>query len=111
MKAARYIVLLAALFLAAACRIDPPLHLKKTASTAVVLQTTVTTDLYWQVNWQADWDFAWRADLYGPVGYTLPSAIRMHVFTLGPESDPVQHFSYNFTGMEGEPTACFLDPA
>ena len=102
MKAVRYIALLAALFLAAACRIDPPLHLRKAATTAVVMQTSVTTDLYWQVNWQAEWDFVWKTNLYGPIGYRLPTAMRMHVYTHGDTAEPIQHFSYNFEGMSGQ---------
>ena len=44
----------AAAVLVAGCCIEPPLHLRKTVTTKVVLSTTVNVSVMWQVDWQAD---------------------------------------------------------
>ena len=90
-----------------ACAIDPPLHLRQTATTEMVLVTDVTTDLYWQIGWETQWQFGWSAALLGPVGYTVPKYVRMHDYTLGDDFQPIRHDVYNFNGTYGT-TQLFL---
>ena len=96
------ISLISALLLAQACTIDPPLHLRKTAATKIVMQTSISTEFMWQVNWQAQWDYSWQTDVYGPVGYSMPKSIRMHIYTLDDTEAPKSHLVYNFMGTEGQ---------
>ncbi|MBO7070015.1 MAG: DUF5119 domain-containing protein [Bacteroidales bacterium] len=92
---------LTALVLLGGCTIEPPLHLRKTVATKVVLQTRVSTDILWQINWQTQWDYAWQTELYGPLGYSEPKSMRMHVYTLGDDGLRKAHNTYNFNGTEG----------
>jgi len=101
MRLRSFIPALIALLLLGGCRIEPPLHLRKTVATKVVLQTSVTTDILWQVNWQSQWDYAWQTELYGPVGYSTPKSVRMHVYTLDDAGRHMAHNVYNFNGTEG----------
>jgi hypothetical protein len=101
MRLRRFISALVALVLLGGCTIEPPLHLRKTVATRVVLQTRVSTDFMWQLNWQTEWDYVWQTDLYGPLGYTEPSRMRMHVYTIDDEGGRKSHNVYNFNGMEG----------
>ena len=97
----RFISALIALVLLGGCTIEPPLYLRKAVATKVVLQTRVSTDIMWQVNWQAQWDYAWQTELYGPLGYTAPTRMRMHVYTIDDEGERMSHNVYNFNGTEG----------
>ena len=97
----RFISALIALVLLGGCTIEPPLYLRKTVATKVVLQTRVSTDILWQLNWQTEWDYAWQTELYGPLGYTPPTRMRMHVYTLDDEWQRKAHNVYNFNGLEG----------
>ena len=101
MRLRRFISTLVALVLLGGCTIEPPLHLRQTVATRVVLQTRVSTDFMWQMNWQTEWDYVWQTDLYGPLGYTEPSRMRMHVYTIDDEGGRKSHNVYNFNGMEG----------
>lgn len=101
MRLRRFISALVALVLLGGCTIEPPLHLRQTVATRVVLQTRVSTDFMWQLNWQTEWDYVWQTDLYGPLGYTEPSRIRMHVYTIDDEGGRKSHNVYNFNGTEG----------
>ncbi|MBP5636634.1 MAG: DUF5119 domain-containing protein [Bacteroidales bacterium] len=101
MRLRRFISALVALVLLGGCTIEPPLHLRQTVATRVVLQTRVSTDFMWQMNWQTEWDYVWQTDLYGPLGYTEPSRMRMHVYTIDDEGGRKSHNVYNFNGMEG----------
>lgn len=92
---------LTALVLLGGCTIEPPLHLRKTVATKVELQTRVSTDILWQINWQTQWDYAWQTELYGPLGYSEPKSMRMHVYTLGDDDLRKAHNTYNFNGTEG----------
>ena len=56
----------------------------------------------WQINWAANWTFNWNVATLGPVGYTIPTSMRMHVFTQGPDGDPVAHVVHNFVGDEAQ---------
>ena len=100
-KTALISLLVPVLLVTVGCSIEPPLHMRKTAQTQVVMQTNINTDVMWQANWQSEWDFAWNAAAHGPVGYSAPTGIRMHIFTLGPAGTPVQHHVYNFNGLSG----------
>ena len=91
----------AAAVLVAGCCIEPPLHLRKAVTTKVVLSTTVNVSVMWQVDWQAHWQFAWNTAALGPVGYTDPSTMRLHVYTHGSEGYPVSHTVHNFVGNTG----------
>lgn len=95
-------LLVTAAVLVAGCTIDPPLHLKKTVQTRVVLTTSVTTSVMWQYNWQTLWTFPWNETVWGPLEYSNPAGLRMHIYTLGPSGSPVSHTAYNFDGLSGE---------
>lgn len=108
MKALKRIFLLPLLALTVvSCTIDPPLHLRATAETEMVLVTDITTDLYWQADWATQWQFGWAASVLGPVGYTMPKYVRMHDYTLGEDFEPIRHDFYNFNGTYGT-TQLFL---
>lgn len=102
MRSRMLITALAALLLVSGCTIEPQLRLRKVATTKVVMQTKISTDIMWQVNWQTAWDFDWKTEVYGPVGYTEPKGIRMHIYTLDDTEAPKSHYVYNFTGTEGQ---------
>ena len=97
----RFIPALIALALLGGCTIEPPLHLRKAVATNVVLQTRVSTDIMWQLNWQAQWNYVWQTELYGPLGYTAPTRMRMHVYTIDDGGQRKSHNVYNFNGLEG----------
>ena len=96
------LTLLGLVMLTGACTIDPPLHLRKTAETAVVLVPTITTTFMWQVNWQTEWQFNWSVDALGPLEYAVPNSVRMHDYTLDPDYQPKSHTVYNFNGTNGQ---------
>ena len=96
------IVLAAAIILAAGCTIEPILHLRKAIKTKVELVTSINVDVMWQLNWQANWNFNWNVTTLGPVGYTAPASMRMHVFTQGPDGEPVSHYVHNFAGDQAQ---------
>ena len=96
------ITALAALLFVSGCTIEPQLRLRQVATTKVVMQTKISTDIMWQVNWQAQWNFAWKTDVYGPIGYSEPKGIRMHIYTLDDAGLPKSHNVYNFSGTEGQ---------
>ena len=97
-----FITVIAALLVLGSCNIEPPLHLRKSATTSVVLQTESTAEFLWQLDWQAQWEYSWRTDIYGPLGYSEPKGIRMHIYTLDDEILPKSHHIYNFNGLEGQ---------
>ena len=102
MKKYRLITLLPALLFLGGCTIEPYLHLRKAATTNIVLQTNITAEFLWQLDWQAEWDYTWQTDLYGPLGYSQPKGVRMHVYTLDDQDVPKSHTIYNFNGLEGQ---------
>ena len=102
MKLRNCITTIVALLVLGGCTIEPMLHLRKVAATKVVMQTTITTDILWQVNWQAQWDYTWNTTTYGPLGYTEPKGVRMHIYTLDDAGEPKSHNVYNFNGLEGQ---------
>ena len=102
MKLKNCIMAIAALLILSGCCIDPPLHLRKVATTKVVMQTTITADILWQLNWQMQWDYVWNVTAYGPLGYSYPKGIRMHIYTLDDAGERKSHNVYNFSGLEGQ---------
>ena len=102
MRKRMILTLLGLVMLTGACTIDPPLHLRKTAETAVVLVPTITTTFMWQVNWQTEWQFNWSVDALGPLEYVVPNSVRMHDYTLDPDYQPKSHTVYNFNGTNGQ---------
>jgi hypothetical protein len=99
MRSRRFIWILAlAAVLVAGCCIEPPLHLRRVVTTKVT--TKVDVDLRWQFNWTTQWDFNWNVTALGPLGYRLPSSIRLHVYTQGPEGEHISHMVHNFVGSE-----------
>ena len=96
----RTILIAAASLVAAGCTIEPLLHLHKAIRAQVSLSPKVNVDVMWQINWAANWKFNWNTVSLGPVGYTLPASMRMHVFTQGPDGNPVAHVVHNFAGDE-----------
>ena len=101
MRSRRFIWILAlAAAVVAGCCIEPPLHLRRVATTKVT--TKVDVALKWQVNWSAKWDFNWAVNTTLPLGYTLPTGIRLHVFTQGPAGEHIAHVVHNFAGNEAQ---------
>lgn len=94
------ILIVAASIAVAGCTIEPILHLRKAIRTMVVVEPKINVDVMWQLNWAINWQFNWNVSTLGPVGYTPPASLRMHVFTHGPEGDPISHFVHNFVGDE-----------
>lgn len=94
------ILIVAATIAVAGCTIEPILHLRKAIRARVALAPKVNVDVMWQLNWAINWQFNWNVSALGPVGYTPPASLRMHVFTHGPEGDPVSHFVHSFVGDE-----------
>ena len=97
MKKVIWAMVLAATLVAGCC-IEPPLHLRKAVNTRVYITTKVEVNLMWQTNWNSDWQFTWNQAALGPLGYTLPASLRMHIFTHGPNGQPVAHTVHNFVG-------------
>ena len=94
------ILIVAASIAVAGCTIEPILHLRKAIRTMVVVEPKINVDVMWQLNWAINWQFNWNVSALGPVGYTPPASLRMHVFTHGPEGEPISHFVHNFVGDE-----------
>ncbi|MBQ7640432.1 MAG: DUF5119 domain-containing protein [Bacteroidales bacterium] len=102
MKKRILLSLLALVLFTGSCTIDPPLHLRKTAETSIILVPTITTSFMWQVDWQTQWQFNWSTDQFGPLEYVVPTAVRMHDYTLNELLVPKQHDVYNFNGTTGQ---------
>ena len=95
-------LLLAGVVLSQGCSVEPPLFLRRTAETRVVLATKVDVSLMWQVNWTAVWTYPWNATVFGPVGYTAPASMRLHVYPHGADGTVQSHQAYNFYGTSTE---------
>ncbi|MCR5518985.1 MAG: DUF5119 domain-containing protein [Bacteroidales bacterium] len=102
MKVRSSIMFLAALLILGGCTIEPPLHLRDVAATKVTLEASVKAEFMWQVDWKSKWQYAWQEDAQGPLGYTQPQGIRMHVYTLDDARQPKSHTIYNFSGLSGQ---------
>ena len=98
----RKIALAVVIIAAAGCTIEPILHLRKAVRAQVAVTPKINVDVMWQINWAANWTFNWNVATLGPVGYTIPTSMRMHVFTQGPDGDPVAHVVHNFVGDEAQ---------
>jgi len=98
MRYARLISLVAGAMLIGACSIEPPLYLRRAVATEVVLSTKVDVNVMWQIDWTALWDFDWNVDVLGPLGYTDPASMRLHIYTHGSEGYPISHTVHNFMG-------------
>ena len=96
------ILTVATAIVVAGCTIEPILHLHKAVKTHVVLSPKINVDVMWQINWAASWHFNWNVSVLGPVGYNVPPSLRMHVFTHGPDGNPVVHTTHNFMGDSAE---------
>ena len=101
MKKVIWMMVLAATLVAGCC-IEPPLHLRKAVKTKVTITTKVSVEMMWQVNWNTDWEFNWNPAVLGPLGYTLPASLRMHVFTQGSNGETISHTVHNFMGDNAE---------
>lgn len=84
--------------LAVGCSIEPPLHLRMRADTDIVLDAKVDVDFMWQTDWEAHWTFDWDESVYGPVGYTLPARMRVHLYPLDATGNIKSHIVNNFYG-------------
>lgn len=91
-------LLLAVVVLSQGCSVEPPLYLRKTADTKIVLATQVNVNLMWQVNWNVVWTYPWNATVFGPVGYTVPASLRLHVYPHAADGKIQSHQTYNFYG-------------
>lgn len=97
----RLVTLLAAVVALASCTIEPPLHVRKTHDFMLDLETKADVDLMWQLNWKGIWDFRWNEELWGPLGYSEPKGIKMHVYSLDDAYNPVGYYVHNFDGTSG----------
>lgn len=97
-----FISAFAALLVLGGCSIEPPLHLRKPVEVQTMMETSVQAQFLWQVDWQTEWTFAWDTAAFGPLGYSKPKGIRMHVYTLNADGEPKSHYTYNFSGLRGE---------
>ena len=98
MKHVKLISLLTMVALLAGCAIEPPLYLRRPVTTKVVLTTSVNVNVMWQIDWQARWDFAWNTTVLGPLGYTDPASMRLHIYTQDENGQPGAHTVHNFMG-------------
>lgn len=98
MKWRKVISIFAAVTLTAGCAIEPVLHLRKAIATKVELSTKVSVDVMWQINWTAQWQFNWDVSMLGPLGYRLPSSMRLHIYTQDENGYPMAHTVHNFVG-------------
>ena len=87
---------------ACGCSIQPPLHLRQNVEVAVALETKVNLNVMWQVNWEAKWSFRWNTEVLGPVGYTEPASMRVHVYPLDADGNRKDHSVLNFYGTSAE---------
>jgi hypothetical protein len=83
-----------------ACRIDPPLHLRKIVDVEVELEARVDIDIMWQVDWEAEWEYAWNVETLGPLGYEMPASMRVHTYTHDADGALATHQIHNFAGQE-----------
>ncbi|MBP5487988.1 MAG: DUF5119 domain-containing protein [Bacteroidales bacterium] len=95
-------MLVAATIAVAGCTIQPILYLRKAVRTEVAISPKINVDVMWQLNWTANWKFNWNVTALGPVGYTAPASLRMHIFTHGAEGDHIAHVVHNFVGDEAQ---------
>ena len=93
------LLLLAASF--TACRIDPPLHLRRAVDVDVILEAEVDLDVMWQVDWETEWEYSWNVETLGPVGYEAPKSMRLHTYTHDANGELAAHQIHNFAGQEG----------
>ena len=80
------------------CTIEPPLYLRKSVQTKLILTTQVNIDVMWQIDWNTRWQFAWNTTALGPLGYTTPASMRMHIYTQALDGTLVSHRVHNFMG-------------
>lgn len=96
-----FISVLLPLAILCGCQIDPPLHLRRLAETDVELKMEFDVDMMWQIDWQTEWVFDWDTEILGEVGYSMPEAIRLHTYPLGPDDERRSHQVNNFYGTHG----------
>ena len=94
--------LLALAVLFQGCSVKPDLFLRKTAETQIVLATKINVNVMWQVNWNVVWTYPWDAAVYGPVGYTVPASMRLHIYPHGADGKVQSHQVFNFYGTSTE---------
>ena len=99
MKTRRLISLISlGLVFLGSCTIEPPLFLRRPVATRLVLATKVNVDVMWQVNWQTQWQFNWNVNALGPLGYSQPASMRLHIYTQDRYGAPAVHTVHNFVG-------------
>lgn len=101
MKRSVLISFLLTLALLGGC-IKPELHLRKTAETQIVLATQINVNVMWQVNWSVVWTYPWNAAVNGPLGYTVPASMRLHVYPYAADGTLQSHQTFNFFGTSTE---------
>ena len=97
-----FLSLLSLCLLAPACTINPPLHLRMQAPTQVVLDAKVDVSVMWQADWTTEWSFPWAAEVLGPLTYTEPKSMRLHIYPLDAQGKPKAHIVRNFYGTSAE---------
>jgi len=66
--------------------------------TNIRVVTNVNVGVMWQVDWQSRWQVNWDETTMGPLGYSDPYRMRMHVYTQGPAGELVSHAQHSFEG-------------
>lgn len=98
----RFLFALLPAVLAASCSVQPPLYLRESVEAKIVLETKLSVDVMWQVDWTAIWQYPWDESSFGPVGYTEPKSMCLHIFPLDANSQVKTHIVHNFSGTVTE---------
>ncbi len=103
MKKRRIISLLCAtVILAAGCSFEPMLWLRTAVNAAFIMQAKININLMWQINWETKWTFRWNAAVNGPLGYTEPEGMRVHVYNIDADGEHKYHSEINFYGTTAD---------
>lgn len=76
----------------------PPLHLRESVKAAIEMDAKVNVTTMWQINWSAQWTFRWDVSVLGPLGYSEPTGMRVHVYALDSKRQHKYHEELNFYG-------------
>ncbi len=98
----RFACILVFSMLLGSCSVEPLLHLRMSMHTRIKVLTNVNVSMMWQVDWQARWQVNWDETVMGPLGYSDPNRMRMHIYTQGPTGELVSHSQHSFEGKATE---------
>ena len=95
-------LLFTGVIIAGGCSVQPPLYLRTTVKAQVQIQTKANINLMWQVDWSAKWTYRWDTSVLGPVGYTEPASMRVHIYALDAQGGHRSHDVKNFMGTSAD---------